>query len=412
MKNSLLSLLIVCACGSTFSADWPQYRGPNRDNRSPEKGWLTQWPKEGPKQLWKANVGVGSAPVSIAGGKLYTMGYEGTNEHVVCLDALIGKEVWKHSYPSERFDNMHEGGPACAPSIEGDSVYAIARGGSVMCLSIADGKPKWSVNLVKEFGAEMPFFAFCTSPLVLGDKVIVIAGAKGASTVALDKKSGKTLWKSGDDPAGYASPAPYVSGKDTHLAIFNGTAFVILNSDTGAQLARLPWETPSAMNSHVNATSPVIDGKRIFISAAYGMGSAMVEIDLTAGKINPLWKADDFETQYNTAQLVNGNIYGFHTQNQGDTGGEMRCLDGATGATKWTQKNPNLGSLIESDGKLFIVTRRGELILMEPSPEKYKELARVQITGGTCRSEPTLCDSKLYIRNVRGDVHCLDLSGK
>ncbi|HYG73387.1 MAG TPA: PQQ-binding-like beta-propeller repeat protein [Planctomycetota bacterium] len=400
----------VAASSLIHGADWPQYRGPNRDGTSSESGWSAVWPKEGPRQLWKANVGTGSSPVTVSAGKVFTMGNSDGQDHVFCLDSANGKILWKHSYASERFDQMHEGGPASAPSVDGNLVYTMGRSGEVLCLDAATGQVKWSLNVVKEFKAELPFFAYTISPLVLGSKLIVITGAKGASTVALDKENGKVLWKSGDDPAAYASPVPFPEGKQTHVAIFNGAGLLILNVETGAEVARHPWDTPSPMNSRVNAASPVVTGTRAFIGSSYGMGCALVEFDLAAGKAKAVWQNDELTTQYNSALYYNKHLYGFHSHGQNDGSGELRCVNVADGKVLWSRKNPGLGSLICCGGKLIILTRGGELITAEASPEDYKELARVQITGSLCRNEPTLSDGKLYVRTSRGDVHCMDVS--
>src|SRR5437868_11067860 len=129
----------------TRAADWPQYRGPNHDAVSTETNWTSEWPKEGPKQLWKINVGTGNSPVSILGGKLYTLGFEGGKDTVVCVKCDSGDIVWKHSYDSAPFASMHEGGPAAAPAIDGELLYVQARGGVLYALDAAKGEEKWSL---------------------------------------------------------------------------------------------------------------------------------------------------------------------------------------------------------------------------------------------------------------------------
>ncbi len=411
----MIRAILFCALSlslTSFAADWPHYRGPNHDAISAETNWTAEWPKEGPKKLWKINVGTGNSPVSIRGGKLYTLGFEGGKDTVVCVKCESGDIVWKHTYDSGAFASMHEGGPASAPAVDGELVYIQSRGGILYCLDVAKGDAKWSLNLLKEFSAEPPFFGYTASPLVLGNSVIVQVGAKGASTVAIDKVSGKVLWKSGDDPASYSSPIPFPAGKTSHVAVLNGSGLVVFDAAKGIEAARFPWDTPSPMNSHVNAATPVLNGSRAFIGSSYGMGCAMVEFDLAAGKSNKVWANDELATQYNSALFLDGHLYGFHSHGQNDGGGELRCVDAKSGETKWSQKNPGLGSLIASNGKLIVLTRGGELIVAEASPAAYKELARVQVTGSVCRVEPILCEGRIYVRTSRGDVMCFDVSGK
>lgn len=410
MPSLRVLILSAVAMSSLLSAaDWPHYRGPNHDAVSTETNWSTAWPKEGPKQLWKTNVGTGNSPVSIKAGKLYTMGHAQNKDQVVCINCENGEIVWKHSYDSEGFANMHEGGPAAAPAIDGDSVYTLGRAGDLFCLDAASGKVKWSLNTVKEFKAELPFFGYTASPLVLGNNVIVTVGANGASTVAIDKTSGKLAWKSGDDPAAYAAPVPFPQGKATHVAMLNGAGLVILDAAKGTEAARFPWDTPSPMNSHVNAATPVISENRAFVGSSYGMGCALAEIDLAGGKAKQVWKNDDLSTQYSSALQIGGYLYGFHSHGQNDGSGELRCLDAKTGDVKWSQKNPGLGALTAAGGKLVMLTRQGELVVADAAPEKYNELARAQVTGTLCRTEPILCDAKIYVRTSRGDVMCFDV---
>ena len=408
----LLRTLLIClisAAALASGADWPHYRGPAHDALSAETNWTAEWPKEGPKQLWKINVGTGNAPLSILKGKLYTLGFDDGKETVVCADCATGEIAWKHSYDSDAFASMHEGGPAAAPAVDGERVIVQARGGTLICLDAKTGAKNWSVNLPKEFGAKLPFFGYVASPLLLDDRVIVQVGAKGASTVALDKTSGKVIWKSGDDPASYSAPVPFPQGKTSHVAVLNGSALVILDAAKGTEIARFPWDTPSPMNSHVNAATPVLSGSRAFVGSSYGMGCALAEIDLAAGKAKSVWKNDELATQYSSALFYDGHLYGFHSHGQNDGGGELRCLDVKTGETKWSQKNPGLGALSCAGGKLIMLSREGELIVAEAVPGAYKELARAQVTGSLCRTEPILCDAKIYVRTSRGDVLCFDV---
>lgn len=410
MSGLRVMIFFCAASAAAYAADWPHYRGPNHDAVSAETNWSAAWPKEGPKLLWKANVGTGSAPVSIRGGKLYTLGFADGKDNVFCIKCDSGEIAWKHSYDSEAFANMHEGGPAAAPALDGEAVYTLGRAGDLFCLDAASGKVKWTLNVAKEFSAELPFFGYTASPLVLGDKVIVQVGAKGASTVAIDKTSGKLAWKSGDDPAAYAAPIPFPAGKTTHVAVLNGAALVIYDAAKGAEAARFPWDTPSPMNSHVNAATPVLSENRAFVGSSYGMGCALAEFDLASGKAKPVWKNDALATQYSSALLLNGFLYGFHTHGQNDGGGELRCVDVKTGEVKWSRKNPGLGALTAAGGKLILLTREGVLLVTEASPDKYTELVRAQVTGALCRTEPILCEGRIYVRTSKGDVLCFDVS--
>lgn len=410
-------LSLILAAVPVHGADWPQFRGPHRDGISNEKNWLTDWPPEGPARIWKAAVGTGSATVSIAAGRLYAIGHSAGKDNVFCLDAATGKELWKQSFPGELFATMHEGGPASAPTIDGKSVFIQSRNGELRCLDAATGQEVWIYKL-KEHRGVQPMFGFTSAPLVYGKTLIVSAGGPGQSCIALDKETGKIIWKNGNDDASYASPICMKAGEQNYAVIFNSVALAIFNADNGKEVARHGWVTASPMNSRINAATPVILGDSIFIGSGYGKGAAVLKFappaaPIESGTLTVVWQNDAFQPQYSTPLSHNGFIYGFDADaGGGDSNGRLICVDAKTGEEKWAQTNPSLGALLLIDGKLLILSRRGELILAEASPAKYSELKRAHIVGGLCRSEPAFCDGRIYIRSVTGELVCLDVTKK
>src|SRR5688572_10291386 len=188
MNFKLASIIATLGCAASLhAADWPQWRGPDRNGISPETKWSDAWPAAGPKVAWKAQVGLGYSSFVVAGGRAVTAGHADEKDTVFCFDVNTGKEVWKHSYPSDLGDKYFDGGTTGTPTIDGDRVFWLSRWGDTFCFNAADGKIIWTKNVQKETGARLPDWGFGAAPLVAGDKVILNVGDAG---LALDKKTG------------------------------------------------------------------------------------------------------------------------------------------------------------------------------------------------------------------------------
>ena len=216
MKHRLSSAagpLVTCGLVLSLSAavsnrapeDWPQWRGPNRDGRSAETGLLKAWPANGPPLAWKTTgAGDGYSSFATAGGRLYTLGARGNQEFVIALDAATGKQVWATPH-GRRFGNDRGDGPRGTPTIEAGRVYAFGASGDLSVLDANSGKFFWTVNVLQKFGGSNIQWGLSESPLVLSDRILINAGGRGASVVALKKTDGSLIWKSENDEAGYSS---------------------------------------------------------------------------------------------------------------------------------------------------------------------------------------------------------------
>lgn len=396
---ALVGVFIFYLLNSSASGvDWPQWRGINRDGISSETISPATWGKDGPKQLWKKQVGTGVSSVAVTGGRLYTMGNSGKMDVVFCLDANTGAEIWRHTYPQPLDDRSFEGGPAGTPTVDGERVYTLSHEGDFFCLSAANGKVVWRKNLPQDFGGRRPKFGYAGSPLVDGNLVIVDSGGAGASTVALDKTTGALRWKAGDDEPGYSSPVAFNVGGTRCVAIFKVDWLVGLNAANGQELWRYPWKT----KYDVNAPTPLIIGEKIFITSGYGTGCALLKV--SSGGATQIWRNKNMRSQLSSPVLVQANIYGI----DGDQGGgELRCIDAANGGLKWKQ-NIGGGGLIAAGGYLLALIERGELIVAEPSPASYRQVSRTQVLGGHCWVAPAVADGRIYCKNNQGTVVCLD----
>lgn len=379
--------------------DWPQWRGPKRNGISEEKGFLVQWPKEGPRRLWIAKVGVGYSSVAVAGGRLFTMGNVSDVDHVMCLDTAGGKLVWDYQYPCTAADPNGYPGPRCTPTVDGNLVFTVSRNGHLLCLSAANGALVWSKRLVDDFGGFIPQWGFSGSPLVEGELLILETGSNGRSVAALDKKTGRVVWANGIYAAGYASPIAFDLARDRAVAVFSAGGLTGRAVSNGRVLWHYHWRT----SYDVNAATPVIFEDKIFISSGYGTGCALLQV--SANAVRPVWTSKNMRNHFNACVLWQGHLYGFD-ENQ------LRCLDLITGAVKWSTPAYGKGSLMVADGRLLLYGERGRLGLAEASPAGFRESAAAQVLGGNSTwAPPVLSNGRIYCRSGT-DLVCLDVADK
>lgn len=369
-------------------ADWPQFRGIERDGISPEKGLLRSWPEGGPKVLWKKPLGSGFASIAISGDRLYTMAVEGETESALCFDAT-GKEIWRTPLSSV-FPEVFGNGPRSTPTIDGDVVYALAAPGKLHALRKADGSRIWEVDLVKEFGSKLPNRGFASSPLIDGDLLLLeVGGGAGKAIAALDKKTGKTRWTALDGDAGYTSPLA--------VTVDGVRQYVFLRTIVGDIVSLLPDGTVHwkyAWKGGAIASPLFIPPNRIFASASDDIGSVLLEIGKAEGKgtVREVWANRLMKNHFSSSVLHEGHIYGFDNAT-------LKCIEASTGEQKWVQRGFGKGSLILADGLLFVLSDRGVLSLVEAIPSGYVEKGKLQATEGKAWTAPTLSQGKLFLRD-------------
>jgi len=402
LKGILVYFAAVLAVGAqkAFADDWPQWRGPNLNGISKETNWSTSWPTEGPKQLWKAAVGIGFSSVAVAQGRVFTLGNKDETDTVFAFDAESGKQLWKHSYPCPLDPIYYEGGPGSTPTVDGNNVYTLSKRGHALCFDTATGKVLWQKNLMEELGAQKPRWGFAGSPLIEQDHIILNVGAAGT---ALEKTTGRVLWRSDTNATGYATPIPYSVDGERDVAIFSSKALVGVRVRDGRQQWRFPWEE----RWDLNAADPLLIGDRLFVSS-FGRGCALLR--LTPSGPSVLWENKNLAHHFNCGVYLNGFIYGIHG-NTDQPERDLRCIDATTGGLKWKQTGFGLGSLLAADGKLIVLSDRGELAVAPAGPAGFKPVARAQVLGGKCWTVPVLANGRLYCRNAEGTLVCLDVRG-
>jgi len=397
-RTAFFTAVLAAAC-VVRASDWPQWRGPNRDGISAEADWSSKWPEDGPKQLWRGEVGTGCSSVAVAGGRVFTMGNQSDSDTVWCLDAKTGVPVWKHTYACPLDPRNYEGGPGATPAVEENSVFTLSRTGQLFCLDARTGKPVWSKDLVKDFGGKAPKWGYSGSPLVAGDLLVIETGASGASAVALDKKTGATVWKSGAEPASYSTVMPFNSGGVACAASFDGTGLTVREMKTGKELATYPWKT----SYEVNAATPIVSGDKIFVSSGYGKGCALLRFD--GSSLKPIWENTKMKNNFSSSVLWKDHIYGFDDST-------LSCLDLADGSVKWTQGGLGKGSLMLAGDKLVIQGESGDLVVAQAAPESFQEIARTKILKSRSWVVPVLANGRIYCKDNKGELVCLDVSGK
>jgi outer membrane protein assembly factor BamB len=397
----VLALVIVCAgawhvapeaWSQGPAADWFQWRGPNRDGHSAETGLLQQWPQGGPSRLWQSTgAGDGYSSFSASHGRLYTQGARGGTEYVMAFDAASGKKLWETANGS-RFRNEQGDGPRGTPTVDEDRLYAFGGSGELSCLDAASGKKIWSVNVVKVFGGNVPYWGYSESPLIVGDRIVLNAGGRRASIVAINKLDGTTLWQNHNDEAGYSSPVLLRTGSLQQVVFFTGQRGLAVDPRDG----RLLWSYNRASNGTANIATPVIRGTRVFFSSAYGTGAGLVQVK-AAGAIAAAEEAyftREMRNHHSSSVLVGDTVYGFSDS-------ILTALNFDTGQLAWRDRSVGKGSLIFADQRLYLYSENGVVGLAEANPTGYRERGRFTIPteAAPTWSHPIIAAGKLILRD-------------
>jgi len=387
---------------------WPQFLGPHRNGRSDETGLLSQWPTAGPPEVWRVAGGMGMSGLVISGGRVITLVQKEGQQCALALDAVSGKRLWETPLAAAYRNGMGNG-PRSTPAISGDLVVIFTGEGILKALKLADGKPVWSHDVVTELKGTVAEYGMACSPLVVDNKVVVTVGLPNAAVVAHDLQSGKLAWQSGNDPAGYSSPAVLKVGNQQQLVAFTGASVIGLVPETGTALWRYPYET----NFNCNIATPVgIDGK-VFISAGENHGSVLLS-PTTAGPqaaVEEVWSSlgpkSVLRNEWQTSIYHDGYLYGFDNVGAAGPVTHLTCIKALTGDRVWQQLRFGKGNLIAADGKLLMTTVGGEFIMAEMSPAGYQEIGRKVVLDST-RQAPALANGLIFLRDDR-EIVCLNV---
>jgi len=381
--------------------EWSQWRGPNRDGTSTETGLLKQWPAGGPPRVWESTgAGIGFSSFSTSAGRLYTIGARDAVEYVIAFDRATGRKLWE-TPNGRRFRNEQGDGPRSTPTAEGDVIYAFGGSGELTSLDAATGRKIWSVDVVQKFGGRVPYWGYSESPLIVGDRIVLNAGGRRASIVAVNKTNGELLWQQPGDDAGYSSPMLLRTGSLQQVVFFTAERGLAVDPRDG----RLLWSYDKASNNTANIATPIVSGNRVFFSSDYGTGAALVDVK-AAGNLasaSEVYFTRDMRNHHATSVLVGGHVYGFSSS-------ILTALAFDTGTVAWRNRSVGKGSLIYADERLYLYSENGVVGLADASPSAYVERGRFTLaTGGASTwSHPILTRGMLILRD-QDKVYAFDV---
>ena len=393
------------------TADWPQWRGPQRDAISRETKLLEQWPEGGPKLLWtNRGLGRGYSSPSVVGDRLYVLGTADNTAAAIAVDLNSGEQLWVAKL-GEQYENNWGGGPRGSVTVDGDRLYALDAVGNLFCLETENGEKVWQKNLVSDFGGQIPNWGYCESPLVDGDKVVVTAGGPKC-VVAFNKTSGDVIWTSTglDEPAHYSSfIAANIDGVPLYV---NQTSkgMVGVHADTG----KLLWRYEKTGNGTATIPTPIFHDGHVYGTSGYGTGCGLVKLTAAGSEVraDEVYFSKDMKNHHGGVVLKDGHIYGY------SDGGGWLCQNFMTGEVVWRDRDAHgKGSVIYADDRLYCYSENeGALVLAEPSTEGWKEHGRFTIPettklergSGKIWAHPVVSHGKLLLRD-QDLLFCFDI---
>jgi outer membrane protein assembly factor BamB len=409
---------LVLLFAAARAADWPMYRGAAQDGISAETVGV-QWNGEGPKTLWRTPTNTGFSSFTVAGGRAFTQvvrEIDGKSREIcLALDAATGKELWFADIArGEGYsggDTAGGGdGPRSTPAVSDGKVYLLTPDLVVHCLGAADGKQVWRRDLMRENHGRNIGWNSAASVAVDANLVYVGGGGKGESMLGLDKQTGKVVWKSGDERITHSTPVVATILGQRQVIYFMESGLVSVDAKTG----RLLWKYPFRFNTST-AISPVVSGDIVYLSAGYGVGSAACRIEKQGNRFvaSQLWFSPGDEpvvNHWSTPVCKDGYLYGMFGFKQFKKG-PMKCVELSTGKVMWKHPGFGQGNVILVGDRLVALAEDGNLVIVEATPDAYKEIARTRAFTDKCWTTPAFSDGKVFVRSI-SEGACFDVSGK
>ena len=422
MKPAPILLTVLLTAASVHALEWPQYRGPLTNGITTEKIGKP-WSGAAPKQIWKVPSEGGFSSFAVAGNRAFTLSFkefEGARqESVVAHDAATGKELWAAPLTFAKYDgggdsgtpnNKGGDGPRSTPTVVGESVYVMSSQLALTCFNAANGNVVWKRDLLKDHAGRNIRWQNAASPLFAGGLLYVAGGGPGESLMALDPKDGKVVWKAFDETMTHATPVATNILGQPQIIFFLQSGLLSVEPKTGKVLWRYKVDYKTS-----TAASPVVSGDIVYCSAGYDVGAGAVKITkkgagFEAKEIYRLRGNKPLANHWSTPVLKGGMLYGlFQFKEYGS--GPMKCVDIKDGSVKWEREGFGPGQVILVGEQLLALSDAGELVLIDPQPGAYKEMARAGILDGKCWTTPVLANGRIYARSTK-EAACFDVSGK
>jgi len=427
-RTGIIRRFFVLAIGfvpaGSFSQDWPDWRGVNRDGTWEASGVVERFDSEEIELKWSVAVGPGYSGPTVADGRVYvTDRVEAPSqaERVRCFDEQTGEQLWEYTYDCVYSGIGYPAGPRASVVISDGKAFALGSMGHLHCLDAATGEVMWWKELTKAYDVDMPIWGIASTPLVVDDRLIVhVSGSDNSCVVAFQKDTGKEIWRSLGDRAGYSAPILIEKGDVRVVVNWTEHSLSGLDPETGRVYWRIPWTVRSGMS----IATPVFYEDHIFVSSFYS-GSMLVRLGEDYTTAEKVWlrcgenerMTDALHCVMNTPVIMDDHIYGV------DSYGELRCLELGTGDRVWEDLTAverdrwaNIHFVRQGD-KIWMFNEHGELLITRLSPEGFHEISRArlieptrkQLGRGVTWSHPAFANNHVFIRNDRRLV-CADLS--
>ena len=380
--------------GTASRGYWPDFRGPNRDGRYLETAIRTDWPREGLPRLWRQPIGLGYASFVVADGRAFTIEQRRQQEVVAAYDVETGRELWTNGWEAEFIEGLGGDGPRATPTYHNDRIYALGALGELRCLMARTGALVWRRNILTENGAPNLTWGMSAAPLIVDENVVVLPGGSGGkSVVAYNKTTGEPAWKALDDPQAYTSPMLVTLAGERQILVVSASRAMGLTPGDG----RVLWEHPWSTQMGISVAQPLLLGNdRVFLSAGYGHGAAVIEVSQTGGRfaVRTIWENLRMKNKFTSSVLHEGHIYGLDES-------ILACVEAATGELKWKGGRYGYGQIMLAGDHLIVLTEDGGLALVRATPARHDEVARFQAIEGKTWNHPAIADGRLLVRNVR-----------
>jgi outer membrane protein assembly factor BamB len=425
--SAILSVAFLLSMTLPLRADeavsqWPHLRGPHYDGVSEEVNLINGWDDRGPAVLWMVDVGTGYSGIIAVGDKLFTQSQDLYGQYVACLDKDTGREIWRRKYDWAYDGSGLYPGPRATPTYANGRVFFASTTGAIGCLDAETGREIWTRNVTVQFDGKGTGFGYSCCPLIVAGKVILPVGGQFASMVALDANDGSVVWKQGSEPASYCGAIPIELQGDRYVIGFLRNTLVCHDLESGNILWKRDYSSgydehsayPMYREPFLAVASPFMGGAEMYelavVKEADG-GSAKVATEEPAEKITakivakPKWISGKLSNDVATSVLLHDHIYGFDLKDiqsklHRPSRGQLRCIEFETGNVVWSTDRTGQVSLVAADGKLFMLSDEGVLIVAAATPDEYRELARVDVfPGERCWTSPSLHDGRLYLRS-------------
>ena len=391
---AVLSIQAAMVSANEPTASWPEFHGPGRANVSAEKGLLKKWPDSGPPLLWKySECGQGYSGVAIAQGMIFTAGNLDDVETLIAL-SLDGRLRWTSKHG--RAWRGPSPGSRTVPTYEAGVLYHMTADGRVGAFDATTGKEQWAVDVRAQFEAEPGVWAYAENLLVDGDRVICMPGGVKGRVVALDKRSGKTVWVNTEieHPAAYCSPMVVDYRGVRQWISMTQKSVVSVDVETG----KLVWSAPFVPRSPQNALTPVFHDGYVFVACGHSSGGSVMKIDLDSRDASVVWHRKDLDNCHGGALLLGGNLYGCGCRQGGKS---FYCVDFLTGETKKLEKALGKVGITCADDMLYCLNHQGTVWLLQPNAQGFEIVSQFNLEKKPANSylaHPVVCGGRLYLR--------------